>query len=435
MALGGGKFLTQNKVLPGSYINFMSSSRATAELSDRGIAALALELDWGEDENVFPVDVAQVQRDSLKLFGYDYAHEKLRGIRDLFKKVKLAYLYRLNTGVHAENTFATARYTGVRGNDIKVVIATNVDDGVAFDVTTVFDGKVVDLQTVKSAITLIDNDFVIWKKDATLSVTAGTALAGGSNKVSVTGAEYQEFLGKIESYGFNSLGCLSTTAEITGLYDQFTRRMRDEVGAKFQTVVYRATADYEGIISVENKTTDADWPESSAVYWTTGVTAGCAVNKSNLNKKYDGEFAIDVDYKQLELEANLKLGKFMYHKVGDEIRVLDDINTFVSFTLEKGSDFASNQTMRVLDQIANDTALMFNTKYLGDVSNDSAGRISFWNDIVKHRQELQKIRAIEDFKADDVVVEKGESKKAVVVSDKVTPVNAMAQLYFTTIVQ
>lgn len=47
MGLGGGIFLVQNKVLPGTYINFVSAARASENLSDRGYAALAMELDWG----------------------------------------------------------------------------------------------------------------------------------------------------------------------------------------------------------------------------------------------------------------------------------------------------------------------------------------------------------------------------------------------------
>mgnify|MGYP000797721384 CR=1 FL=1 len=33
MALGGGTFLTQNKILPGAYINFISVANASATLS------------------------------------------------------------------------------------------------------------------------------------------------------------------------------------------------------------------------------------------------------------------------------------------------------------------------------------------------------------------------------------------------------------------
>ncbi len=80
-------------------------------------------------------------------------------------------------------------------------------------------------------------------------------------------------------------------------------------------------------------------------------------------------------------------------------------------------------------------AVLFGKKYLGKVPNDNAGRISLWNDIVKHHNELQTIRAIEHFAPEHVTVTKGDTKKAVVVTDYVTPVNAMAQLYMTVYVQ
>ena len=47
MALGGGTFLVQNKILPGTYINFISVAKASATLSDRGIATIPLDMDWG----------------------------------------------------------------------------------------------------------------------------------------------------------------------------------------------------------------------------------------------------------------------------------------------------------------------------------------------------------------------------------------------------
>ena len=123
------------------------------------------------------------------------------------------------------------------------------------------------------------------------------------------------------------------------------------------------------------------------------------------------------------------------HQVNGDVRVLTDINTFVSVTDEKSEDFSSNQTIRVLDQIGNDIAAVFNDKYLGKIPNDNAGRISLWNDIVSHHQQLQAIRAIENFTAEDVTVEAGESKKSVVVNDYVTPTNAMEKLYMQVIVE
>ncbi|HEK8692656.1 TPA: phage tail sheath family protein [Clostridioides difficile] len=432
MALGGGTFVTQNKILPGSYINFISAKRATSSLSDRGIVAMPLELDWGIDEDVFQVTSDDFEKYSVKYFGYDYTHEKLKGLRDLFKNIRLGYFYKLNKGVKASCTIATAKYSGIRGNDLKVTVTTNIDDNTKFDVVTLLDNKKVDTQIAKVITDLEDNDYITWRKDATLEASAGLVFTGGTNGEAVTGAEYQAFLDKIESYSFNALGCLATTTEIKSLFVEFTKRMRDRVGAKFQTVLYKKNdADYEGVVSVENKIKDTGLLESSLIYWTTGAIAGCDINKSNTNKRYDGEFDVDVNYTQIHLEEALKTGKFIFHKVGDEVHVLEDINTFVSFTDDKNDDFSSNQSVRVLDQIANDIATLFNTKYLGKVPNDKAGRISFWNDVVKHHKELENIRAIEDFKTDDVSVELGNDKKTVIVSDAVKVISAMSKLYMT----
>ncbi|HBG7332622.1 phage tail sheath family protein [Clostridioides difficile] len=432
MALGGGTFVTQNKILPGSYINFISAKRATSSLSDRGIVAMPLELDWGIDEDVFQVTSDDFEKYSVKYFGYDYTHEKLKGLRDLFKNIRLGYFYKLNKGVKASCTIATAKYSGIRGNDLKVTVTTNIDDNTKFDVVTLLDNKKVDTQIAKVITDLEDNDYITWRKDATLEASAGLVFTGGTNGEAVTGAEYQAFLDKIESYSFNALGCLATTTEIKSLFVEFTKRMRDRVGAKFQTVLYKKNdADYEGVVSVENKIKDTGLLESSLIYWTTGAIAGCDINKSNTNKRYDGEFDVDVNYTQIHLEEALKTGKFIFHKVGDEVHVLEDINTFVSFTDDKNDDFSSNQSVRVLDQIANDIATLFNEKYLGKVPNDKAGRISFWNDVVKHHKELENIRAIEDFKTDDVSVELGNDKKTVIVSDAVKVINAMSKLYMT----
>lgn len=70
MALGGGTFTSQNKELPGAYINFVSAASASAALSDRGIATMPLELDWGVEGEVFEVTNEDFQKNSLKLFGY-----------------------------------------------------------------------------------------------------------------------------------------------------------------------------------------------------------------------------------------------------------------------------------------------------------------------------------------------------------------------------
>ena len=428
MALGGGTFVVQNKALPGAYINFVSLAAASATLSDRGIATMPLELDWGVEDAVFEVTNADFQKNSTKIFGYDFTHEKMKGLRDLFKNITTLYVYRLNGGGEkAANTYATAKYAGTRGNDLKIVIKTNVDDPSAFDVQTVLGTDVMDKQTVKVASALADNDWVVFKKEANLTTTAGVALEGGTNK-DVTGTEHSTYLTKIEAYSFNAMGVVTTEETVQALYAAFAKRMRDEVGAKFQVVLYNTAADYMGVINVKNKCEEL---EAGLVYWVTGVAAGCAVNKSNSNKIYDGEFTVDVDYTQAQLVKAIQSGEFTLHQVGSDVRVLEDINSMVTTTDFQGEIFKDNQVIRVIDQIANDIALIFNTKYLGTVPNDAAGRISLWADIVKHHEQLQDIRAIENFSDKDVTVSQGDTKKSVVVDDAIEVISAMGKLYMT----
>lgn len=432
MAFGGGTFTVQNKVLPGAYINFVSGSYGTDIFGERGTAAMGIETDWGTEGEIVTVTSGDFQTSSLTLFGYDYTNAKLKGLRDLFANAKTALLYRLNGGgTKAANTYATAKYGGTRGNDLKIVIeeSAEVEDG--FNVLTYLENVLVDEQTVTSASALVSNDWVDFKSAATLEVTAGTPLTGGTN-ASVTGAAHQAFLNKLESYTFDTLGAATTTAEIKGLYANYTKRLRDELGIKFQTVLYNYTAaDYEGVISVKNACTDTGENEASLVYWVTGASAGCEVNKSNLSKVYSGEFTINADYTQAQLESAIKAGEFTLHKTGDELRVLADINTLVTVNETKGDIFKENQTVRVCDRIAMDIAAVFNTRYLGVVPNDKAGRASLWNDIAKYMTKLNDIRAIEDFDSSTLVVEQGESRNSVVVNVEIMPVNAMAKLYMT----
>lgn len=428
MALGGGVFTTQNKKIAGAYINFVSANQASNALSERGTCAIPMTLSWGEEDKIFLVEGAEFQRKSKSMFGYDYNDKKLLGLREVFKNAQKVYIYRLNTGTKAFNEFAEAKYSGIRGNDIKIAIATNVDEPTKFDVKTYLDNGLVDTQTVTTAAELVSNEFVNFKSDAELTLTAGTPLESGSDGSGVTVGDWQKAFAKLESYAFNTLAIVSDDSSVKDLAVAYTKRRRYEEGVKFQTVMHKMAADEKGIISVENNAT------SEIVYWVAGAQAGCAVNKSCTNKKYDGELTINVDYTQAQLEKLIDAGKFAFHRVGDDIRVLTDINSKVTVTLEEGEDFKANQTIRVIDQIGNDIATVFNTKYLGIMPNNEQGRISLWSDIVDIYMQLQEIQAIEGFVSTDLTVSEGNGKKDVVTNSQVKVTNAMEKMYMTVVV-
>lgn len=441
MALGGGTWLVQNKVLPGSYINFSSIAKASATLSDRGYAAAPFVLSWGPENEVFAVTSGEFQKSSKAIFGYSYDHPKMLALREIFLHATTVYCYRLGLGaVKASNAHATAKYPGVRGNDLTITIAPNVDDTDLWDVSTILDGIAQDTQTVASAADLVGNTWVDFKKGTTLAATAGMPLTGGADAEGVTGDSHQAFLDKIEPYAFNAMCCPAADPTIVKLYAAYTQRMRDEVGAKFQLVAWKpSTVDYEGVIGVWNTATHPtikDVDEHAVVYWVAGAQAGVAVNKSLTNAKYDGELVLDTELTQVELTAALKAGKFMFHNVNGLTRVLEDVNTLLTLSDTKGEVFQSNQTMRVCDQIANDIAVLFNERYVGVVPNDASGRSTLWGDITHYIKELEKIRAVENFDPDTVSCEQGDKKKAVLVTvNGLDVVNAMAQLYMSVIIQ
>lgn len=447
MALGGGYFIFQNKELPGSYINFVSQKKSQVEFVDRGVAALPIELDWGATGGVFRVDAEDFQKKSESLLGYEYSHDKMKPLRDLFLNAKTVYFYRLNsTGERAKSTVGTARYAGVRGNDLSVTVQADLDNTGTYNVITYMttDGvsKIVDQQTgLTTPADLENNDYVLFTKTGSFTEGVGTKFTGGTNGTAVTSGDYQKFIGYIEGYYFNVTGYAGTDATIQGLFKIFAKRCREETGQKFQVVLYNDDkANYEGVISVLNKVTDEGAEVGSAVYWTIGAEAGCEINRTCTNKIYDGEYTIDVNYKQYELIQAIKNGQLMFHNVTDpaggniegDVRILKDINTFTEFSKDKNRDFAQNQVIRVLDNWAYDTARLFNKQYLGKEGNDEVGHTELWKDLVKIGETYQKIRAIKNFNEKDISMPyEGDTKESVVVESLINPVMAMEKLYNT----
>lgn len=424
MALGGGTFLVQNKVLPGAYINFVSRPRAMGSLGERGVVCVGMELDWGA-EGMMTVEAADFRTDSRSLFGYDYLSEEMKDMRELFLHAKKVLIYRLNGGEKAAamlgSMTVTAKDAGKRGNDICVAIVENVDEEGCFDVETYLDQELVDSQTAAKIEELEDNDYVTFSGEGDLTAAAGTYLTGGTT-TAATGSGYTDFLEAAEAEDFNVLVYNGTDETTKKLFVNFTKRMREEEGVKFVTVLHdHAEADHEGVISVGTA--------KELVYWAAGATAGAEVNESLTNVVYDGEYEVDAKMKKSEYIKGIQAGQFLFYEEDGQLRVLRDINSFTSFEAAKNSDFSSNRVMRVLDSIANDVANIFSKYYLGKQSNNANGRNLLKAEILAYHEELMKIEAIENFTADDITVEKGTEKQDVVVYESVQPVDAMEKLY------
>ncbi|WP_250278887.1 phage tail sheath family protein [[Clostridium] colinum] len=426
----GGKFLTYNKVLPGAYINFVSKARALGTIADRGVMAMALKNNWGVENKIVSITNEDFQKNSLDILGYDYTSEKLKPFREVFKNAKEIKFYRLGTGEKAKATIGRlnviAKYSGSRGNDIKIKIASNVDKE-NFTVYTYIENIMVDEVIASSIDELKENKFVSFSGTGALEENAGTSLTGGTEG-NVTNLEYSKFLSLVEKESFNVLIYDGEDEQTKGLFESFTKRLRDDEGVKICTVLYNyKKADFEGIISVKN--------DKNLVYWVGGVLAGAEINQSVTNKVYDGEYAFEAKYSNSELKEAIENGEFVFYYDNLDIRVLKDINTFVSFSTDKNSDFSNNQIIRVLDSTANDIARIFNNYYLGKMQNDALGRDIFKSELISYFNQLQAIRAIDNFSANDIKIKKGTEKGDVIVDLMIEPVASMDKIYMKCIIE
>lgn len=432
MALGGGVFTTTNKILPGSYINIVSKARNTSLLGERGIVAIVLPLDWGVGGATIKLTASQFYSEAIRLLGYapDEDNDTMRVLRELFCNASEVVIYNANSNsVKATGSLegVEAAQGGLRGNDLTVTFATNTVDKTKIDVVTKLGTTVVSSQTLDEGESPVSNAWVAFpeKLDVPTSGTVVTFSGGAAGTVN----DVDTALNALAQEDFTVL-CAYTNTE-QGKYVTFTETQRDVVGKKFQCVVYNTpTANYEGVISVANAVSgDAPY---ALVAWVAGAEAGCAVNKSITNKIYNGELEVVCNETQSELTLALTSGKLIFHKVAGDVRVLEDINTYTDNTVEKNGEFGYNQTIRVIDQIANDISTLFNTKYIGNIANNPAGRTSLWNDIVKHHKELETIEAIENFESSEITVEAHPTdKRAVIVNDAVFVVNCMTKMYLT----
>ena len=192
--------------------------------------------------------------------------------------------------------------------------------------------------------------------------------------------------------------------------------------------------DYEGIISVKNGVVlenGTTLDKYGAVCWVTGASAAAEINESLTNVAYDGAVGVDEKYAKSDYEAALKAGEFVFYEDNGKARVLSDINTLVTFTPEKNSDFTENRCVRVLDGWANDVAALFGRSYLGSVTNSDTGRSLFKSDIVSLGRQYEEIDAISDFSPDDITISQGAGKRDVTVEMSIKPNGSMEKLYMT----
>ena len=441
--MAGGTWTSQNKIRPGVYIRFTSTRGLGLTASDRGTVAIPKSLSWGPVETVQEIEAGA---DMTPYTGYDITNPNNRFLNEMFKGTNRTaapskvLLYRLGaTGQLAASAnisplTANAKYPGVRGNDISIVITELTSPADTFTVTTVVDGDTVDQQTVQTAQELVPNDWVTWSGTGALTETAGTPLTGGADGTPAS-SDYSDILTAIEPYKFDVLIYDGSDSTVQDAMVAFVKRLAEEEGSYTQLVAAGLTnPDDRFVVNVNSGVTLSDGTEltpQQVTWWAGGALAGAQYNESLTYASYPN--AVDVSPKLTNsgYEQALSSGQFVLFEDDGVVKVEQDINSLVTYTTDITEPYHKNRVIRLLNTIANDIYQKFSDGYIGVVNNNEAGRMQFKSAIVGYLLDIQANEGIQNFEADDVTVEAGEDIDAIVVNLAIQPVDSVEKIYVT----
>lgn len=445
-----GTWKAQNKRRPGAYINVKGNR---VPLDDSTIGRLLMvsniELGWGKP-GVIPVSNLTDFRAEL---GYKIDDPKLVPLKQALKGAETVLLVNINEGTKATGTAETspweftAKYPGIKGNDIKVSIESmpvTKGDPTRATVTTLYGSSIVD-QEVIAANRLSDlegNAYVDVKLNEAVtklpSAPVTINLTGGATKTLAVEDLMDKAL-ENENYAVATTAGMPTDSNIHSLLVEAMKRLRESEGRKVRAVIpVDATApvyNYEGVSMVANGFVEGDGTKVSttdAAAFFAGISA--SADAGTALTYYDVSDAIEANPKlsnEQTIDA-LNRGEIVFTtRPGQHVVVEQDINSLVKFTSDKPKSFSKNRVIRTLDEICTNTTQTFEGSFLGKVGNNANGRDLFKANRVSYLRNLQSQNIIQNFDEDDLKVSPGIDGDAIVVDLAVTPVDAMEKLYMT----
>ena len=441
--MAGGTWTTQNKVRPGVYIRFTTNRALGLTVGERGVVTICEPMSWGPVGEVMTVANGD---DMTPYTGYDITSEKNRFLREIFRGTNRTsppttlYLYRPTAASSAKATVttgtltATAKYPGVRGNDITIVVTEDVDNEGSFFVSTVVDGEIQDQQSAETVADLVPNDWVDWSGTGALTATVGAPLTSGADGT-VAASAYSDYLEAIEPYKFDVIIYDGSDSTVQDSMVGFVNRLADENGQYTQLVAANLTApDSRFVINVMSGVTLADGTTltpQQVTWWAGGATAGAQFNESLTYATYPTAVAVSPLLTNNQIISALQSGQFILVADFDEVHVEQDIDSLTTYTTDIGVVYKKNRIIRLCNTIANDIYQQFSQNYIGVVNNNEAGRARFKAAIVGYLYQIQDAEGIQNFDPEDVEVLPGIDIDAIVVNVAFYAVDAVEKIYMT----
>ena len=281
----------------------------------------------------------------------------------------------------------------------------------------------------------VSNEYVVVNKTGNTDWTTveKTQLSGGSDGTTPDASIYDAFFTALKTTAFDVLIYDGKDATLKSTFASFVKDQSNEEGKRCQCVLSEYVADNECIISCASQSVTLDTgavlkPEQ-LTWWVGGASAGANVNESLTYSCYPGAVDIEPKLTRSEQEAQIEGGNFALISQFDKIQVLTDINSFTTFSVEKGKAFRKNRVVRTVFGLCNDIYKTFALYYIGAVHNDEEGRKALKAEILNLMLKYQGNRALQNVVVDDVTVNKGVDSDAVVIEINCQPVDSIEKIY------
>lgn len=417
---GGNWSLTNQPVLPGLYMNFVSAAGSAIQPGARGVVVAPVKSHWGP-VNQF-VEVANEA--AIKELFSDDESDGASALTTLYfallggPKKLLAYRIADSSAAAAELTLKStvaaesivqlkAVYPGKRGNGFKVTIQPSLSVANAKELKLYEGGTL--LRTIAigdgeaaTAVEAINNDsankWITAEKiaDGVLADVSGEPFAGGESGISgITNADYVKATEAFETQDFHVLTLDGVTdAALRTSIVAWLKRVRNEGKGIIATLggtaaedtgtdavnkaVTRSTAiDYEGIVNVGTgaKMNGKSYSSAQVAAWVAGLIAGQSLKESST---YAAAPFDDVTrrWTRSEQESGVQNGVFLLVHDGRKVKVLRGVNSLVTLREGQNKGWKKIRKIRVLDQINADLQRTAEDNYIGKVNNTEEGRLA-----------------------------------------------------------
>lgn len=403
------------QILPGTYVDVVAGNRPTAS-AVTGVVAMPYEMDWGDKITIIN------QGDSTAVsLGYDISSPKVKCVNEVMHYATKLILYRSNitTGVQATATLAagitaTAKYVGLRGNDLSVTVAGSSG---TWTIKTFLSAVEKDSQLVATIADFVANDWIAITGSGTLAAVT-IALTSGANGAIQT-ATVDDFTAEMQKYEFNVIAYLGSSSTSRTKLQAFVNDQRNKDNM-IQMVMNGVAANN---IAIYNSVT----PGVTESYTLTALEAcstlggivamqgitGSLTYFNNIVGWTDVGTKLTYEQQQTAVQAGQLVVVMLYGVP----TVLYDINSLTAFTDTNPKYFRKGLVIRTLDKFAIDLKKLLDTKAIGKIRNSTNGR----NQIKGMITEMVNISYlapgyIENFTADDVTVTLGSDSDAVTAS-------------------